>query len=180
MIRFSVLRIAKVLHLLKLSRIACTYVDVRADYSNPGLQIYGRFNGSLYHRRGLRRLSQSASPFTPVSFVSLCAKNLKSIKDHGTNAKITGHVSTRSMKNVRPITRAVRNKTANHYETVSSTIKGGSSSQNRFGKHLQRNGVVLNERDCDTPLLPIAAVPLRRSRRRILTDSQVAKVFNRS
>lgn len=66
-----------------------------------------------------------ASPFTPASFVSLSTKNLKSIKDHGINAKITVR-SIRNMKNVRAFTWAVRNKTANHYETVSSTIKEGS------------------------------------------------------
>lgn len=32
---------------------------------------------------------ECASPFTLLSFVSVPAKNLKSIKDHGINAKIT-------------------------------------------------------------------------------------------
>lgn len=51
-----------------------------------------RLNESLYHSWGLHRLTESASPFTLVSFVSLSTKNLKSIKDHGINAKITGWV----------------------------------------------------------------------------------------
>lgn len=54
------------------------------------LIICARLNGSLYHRRGLHRLTESASPFTLVSFVSLSTKNLKSINDHDINAKITG------------------------------------------------------------------------------------------
>lgn len=60
------------------------------------------------------------------------------------------------MKNVRAIRWTVRNKTANHYETVSSTIKGGSfgiASANTY-----RNGVVLNERDWAAPA-PRARAP---------------------
>lgn len=117
------------------------YKQFHRDECKFGVWYDTRLNGSLYHRRGLHRLTKNASPFTLVSFVSFSTKNLKSIKDHGINAKITGS-AFRSLKNVRPITWAVRNKTAYHYETVSSTIKGRSFAESfRQTPTKERSGV---------------------------------------
>lgn len=57
----------------------------------------------------------------PASFAPLSTKNLKSIKDHRINAKITRPAIRATWKMYRPLW----NKTANHYEAVSRSIKEG-------------------------------------------------------